>query len=116
MSLVRNGYKMMELEIDSETAEAIQAIEEILGDPRLQKEFTILKGQLQSLNNREMAYYRSAFIDHEHPALKRYLDRLWHRGWGGEPSMDELHGRAHRVNCPRLPGKPRGIHNPAGVV
>jgi Taurine catabolism dioxygenase TauD, TfdA family len=49
-------------------------------DTRLWMEFTIERGQLQYLNNREFAHYRSEFKDDE--TRKRHLIRLWFREQG----------------------------------
>ena len=48
-----------------------------MDDPRLWMEFTIERGQLQYLNNWEVAHYRSEFKDGA--GQKRHLVRLWFR-------------------------------------
>ena len=78
--LVRKGYALMETPLDAETAEALAALTEVMRDTRLWMEFTIDRGQLQYLNNREFAHYRSEFKDDE--TRKRHLIRLWFRRQG----------------------------------
>ena len=78
--LVRKGYALMETPLDAETAEALAALGEVMRDDRLWIEFTIDRGQLQYLNNREFAHYRSEFKDDE--TRKRHLIRLWFREHG----------------------------------
>jgi len=78
--LVRKGYALMETPLDAETEDALAALGDVLRDERLWIEFTIERGQLQYLNNREFAHYRSEFKDDE--TRKRHLIRLWF-GAGG---------------------------------
>lgn len=80
--LIRNGYALMGEELDAQGREALDALREILADPSLWVEFTIQRGQLQYLNNSEFAHFRSEFTDHDDPACKRHLIRLWYRGHG----------------------------------
>ena len=78
--LVRKGYALMETRLDAEAEEALEALLEVMKDRRLWMEFTIERGQLQYLNNREVAHYRSEFKDDE--TRKRHLIRLWFREQG----------------------------------
>jgi len=81
-SLIRKGYALMDEPLDPMGAEALAALDEVMQDDDLWVEFTIQRGQLQYLNNFEFAHFRSDFVDHEDPALKRHLIRLWYRGEG----------------------------------
>ena len=58
----------------------LDALLDVMQDTRLWMEFTIERGQLQYLNNREFAHYRSEFKDDE--MRKRHLIRLWFREQG----------------------------------
>ncbi|MDJ0610455.1 MAG: TauD/TfdA family dioxygenase [Kiloniellales bacterium] len=87
VSLVRKGYAVAGVEIDAGLAEALEALEAIADDQSLWFELPIERGQLQYLNNSQVAHYRSHFDDHEDPALKRHLIRTWHRD-AGRPSYD----------------------------
>jgi alpha-ketoglutarate-dependent taurine dioxygenase len=79
-ALIRKGYALMEADVDAETADALAALEAVLADTGLWLEFTIERGQLQYVDNREFAHYRSEFVDDaEH---KRHLVRLWFRERG----------------------------------
>jgi alpha-ketoglutarate-dependent taurine dioxygenase len=78
--LVRNGYALMEMEPPPDVRDALAALTEVLDDPALAIEFTIGRGQLQLLNNREFGHYRSAFEDE--PGAPRHLVRLWIREHG----------------------------------
>ena len=87
VSLVRKGYQVAGVPMDSETVEALAALEKVADDAELWFELPIERGQLQYLNNRNIAHYRSQFTDHEDPARKRHLVRTWHREWG-QPAYD----------------------------
>ena len=78
--LVKKGYALMEKPLDAEAEDAIEALAEVMQDTRLWMEFTIERGQLQYLNNQEVAHYRSEFKDDE--TRKRHLIRLWFREQG----------------------------------
>ncbi len=82
VSLVRKGYALAEQELDTETSDALEALESITSDPKLWFELPIERGQMQYLNNREIAHYRSHFEDSPQPGLKRHLLRTWHRSHG----------------------------------
>lgn len=86
-SLVRKGYERAEIEMDGETAGALAALEAVTGDPDLWAELPLARGQMQYLNNRVLAHYRSRFVDHDDPAKKRHLIRTWHRD-RGRPTYD----------------------------
>jgi alpha-ketoglutarate-dependent taurine dioxygenase len=78
--LVRKGYALMEVAPPADVQDALAALTEVLDDPTLTIEFTIARGQIQLLNNREFGHYRSAFTDN--PAVPRHLVRLWARERG----------------------------------
>ena len=78
--LVRKGYALMETPPPPDVQDALSALTDVLSDPALTIEFTIARGQIQLLNNREFGHYRSAFTDD--PASPRHLVRLWVREAG----------------------------------
>jgi alpha-ketoglutarate-dependent taurine dioxygenase len=82
VSLVRKGYQVAGIEMDNETADALAALKTVADHPDLWFELPIERGQLQFLNNRDIAHYRSTFRDHEDPARKRHLVRTWYRERG----------------------------------
>lgn len=85
--LIRKGYEVAGVPMDAETADALAALEEVADAPELWFELSIERGQMQYLNNRTIAHYRSEFTDCEDPARKRHLVRTWHREHG-LPSYD----------------------------
>ncbi len=82
VSLIRKGYEVAGVDIDSETRDALAALEAVADHSDLWFELSIERGQLQFLNNRNVVHYRSRFIDDEDPARKRHLVRTWHREHG----------------------------------
>ena len=87
VSLIRKGYDVAGLEMDTETGDALAALESVAEDPKLWFELSIERGQVQYLNNRSIAHYRSEFTDHDDPSRKRHLVRSWHRE-NGLPTYD----------------------------
>ncbi len=87
VSLVRKGYEVAGVEIDSETRAALTALETVADHPDLWFELPIERGQVQFLNNRDVAHYRSEFTDDDIPERKRHLVRTWYRE-RGLPSYD----------------------------
>ena len=54
----------------------------VVDSPELWVEFTIERGQIQYLNNREFAHSRTDFRDAAEPNRKRHLLRVWTREEG----------------------------------
>lgn len=86
-SLIRKGYDVAGVTMDAATRDAVAALEEVADSADLWFELPIERGQLQYLNNRTIAHYRSAFEDHDDPTRKRHLVRTWHRE-AGSPAYD----------------------------
>jgi alpha-ketoglutarate-dependent taurine dioxygenase len=81
-SLVRKAHDLLGIPMEAEVEDALAALDEVLADPRFWIEFTIDRGQLQYLDNREVAHFRSQFEDHPDPDRKRHLVRTWLRDRG----------------------------------
>jgi alpha-ketoglutarate-dependent taurine dioxygenase len=82
VSLVRKGYDVAGAQMDNETSDALAALETVADHPDLWFELPIERGQVQFLNNRDLAHYRSEFTDDDDPARKRHLVRTWYRERG----------------------------------
>lgn len=80
--LVRKGYALLGEPLDPVLDEALTALRETTEDPSFWVESAIERGQLQYLDNNDVAHFRSEFSDHPEPALKRHLVRTWHRNAG----------------------------------
>ncbi len=57
--------------------EAMDLLDEILRRPALMYDMYLQPGDMQLLNNHTMLHSRTEFVDHEDPARKRLLYRLW---------------------------------------
>ena len=86
-SLVRKGYDVAGAELDEGLEAALKAVDHVTTADDLWIEAPLQRGQVQYLNNHELAHYRSEFVDGGDPAKKRHLYRLWHRA-DGDRSYD----------------------------
>ena len=80
--LIKNGQELAGETLDTEGAEALAAARAIVEDPQLCVEFTISRGQLQYLDNRQFAHSRTEFRDWDEPERKRHMLRYWTREEG----------------------------------
>jgi len=81
-SLVRAGYQVAGLAMDTSLANALAAVDTVSTSEDLWYEAALEPGQIQYLNNHEIGHYRSEFVDHDEPHMRRSLYRLWHRADG----------------------------------
>lgn len=79
---VVNGYKLAGEAIDPEGLEALEALEAIMNEKGLARDFFFERGQIQIVDNRRCGHRRTEFHDYPEPERKRHLVRLWLRGWG----------------------------------
>ena len=63
--------------IDPEHFEALERFDRMLGSPALQYRMYLKPGDLQILNSHVNLHARTNFVDHENPALRRLLFRMW---------------------------------------
>ena len=80
--LISAGADLAGKPLDGEGREALQAMQSIVDLPELWVEFTIERGQVQYVNNRQFAHSRTDFTDATEPHLKRHMIRLWTREEG----------------------------------
>ena len=80
--LIATGADLAGDLLDGEGLEALEALRAIVDSPELAVEFTIERGQVQFINNRQFAHSRTDFKDAPEPHLKRHLIRLWTREEG----------------------------------
>jgi alpha-ketoglutarate-dependent taurine dioxygenase len=79
---VVNGYALAGATLDAQGAAALDALENILNEPAMWKDFIFEPGQIQFLDNLRCGHKRTAFVDHDEPDRKRRLVRLWLRNRG----------------------------------
>ena len=83
-SLVRKGYQVGKIAMDTLLKDALEAIDAITSSADLWVEAPLSRGEIQYLNNHELGHYRSNFVDHNDETKKRHLYRLWHRTDGNQ--------------------------------
>lgn len=87
VNLNEKGHMVAGQDMDARTKAAVEALKDVTSGEDLWFELPIERGQIQYLNNVEVAHYRSEFTDNPDPAMKRHLVRTWHRAWG-TPAYD----------------------------
>ena len=63
--------------MSSEQVEALDLLDELMADDRFTYSMKLSQGDLQILNNYVNVHSRTSFEDHDDPARKRHLLRLW---------------------------------------
>lgn len=81
-TLIRNGYELAGELLDQEGQAALTVLQEVLSDESLWWEGMLERGQVQFLNNFDLAHTRTAFQDADDPVLKRHMVRFWLREEG----------------------------------
>ncbi len=79
---IRGGYALKAEPLDNEGATAVAALLDLFDDETLSADFDLGPGQMQFVNNRVLGHSRSEFEDHDDPASRRHLVRLWLREHG----------------------------------
>lgn len=81
-ALIESGEALAGAPLDAEGREALAAMRAVAEAPERSVEFTIERGQLQYLDNRQFAHSRTHFRDADEPERKRHLIRIWVRDAG----------------------------------
>ena len=79
---VVNGQALAGEPLDPESQAALDALEAVMTRPDLAMTHAFEPGQIQLVNNRQIAHRRTAFRDWPEPERKRHLVRLWLRDAG----------------------------------
>ena len=79
---IHNGHKLAGEPLDDTGRAALLALRDVVDDPASWIEFTIERGQLQYINNRQFAHCRTAFTDATDGSRRRHLIRIWNRSEG----------------------------------
>jgi len=79
---VRNGQALAGVSLDAPGEAALDELDRIMEQPDLRMDFHFELGQMQFVNNRQIAHKRTAFRDWPEPERKRHLIRLWLRDRG----------------------------------
>jgi hypothetical protein len=97
------GEPLSDLEKD-----ALDFLEEVARRDEVLLELTLRPGEASFINNYEMLHARTAFVDHDDPAKKRLLYRLWLEGGPPRPMRKEVHlyqNRSGRMGVDPQPGR-----------
>jgi len=78
--VIRDGYALAGETMDGETSAFLDAVERLVADPALRRDFHFERGQIQIINNAFIGHARTNFRDD--PARPRHLLRLWLRNHG----------------------------------
>ncbi len=79
---IHSGYTLQNEPMDEEAVAAFAALKEVFARTELTFNFTLVRGQLQYANNRELCHRRTGFEDFEDPGMKRNIVRVWLRNAG----------------------------------
>ena len=79
---VRNGQALAGVPLDAEGEAALDELDRTMDREDLRMDFHFEAGQMQFVNNRQIAHKRTGFRDWPEPARKRHLVRLWLRDHG----------------------------------
>lgn len=79
---IHKGYALAGQELDAQGKEALSALQTIVNDADHWVEFRMERGQIQFINNRQLAHARTAFTDHQGISKQRHLIRCWYRADG----------------------------------
>ena len=81
-ALIPRGYALAGKPLDDAGQRALASLAEILAEPALAVHFDLTPGQILILNNAFIGHARTAFRDHDDPAKRRLMLRLWLRDEG----------------------------------
>ncbi|HEY1727641.1 MAG TPA: TauD/TfdA family dioxygenase [Candidatus Baltobacteraceae bacterium] len=79
---IYGGYQLRGEAMDTQTASALETVQDVFNTPELRVELEFEPGQIQFVNNRRTGHARTEFIDGARPDQKRHLERLWLRDTG----------------------------------
>src|ERR1700734_4026133 len=97
------GEPLSELEKD-----ALDFLESVAQRDEVRLELRLAPGEASFINNYEILHARTAFVDHDDPAKKRLLYRLWLEGEPPRPMRQEVHlyqNRSGRMGVDPQPGR-----------
>ena len=78
----KSGYTMMNETMDEPAVKAIETLRKVFNKEALRFDFVMERGQIQYVNNLEIAHRRTTFEDYAEPQKKRLMVRLWLRNAG----------------------------------
>ena len=91
------GHEIMGLPLSRVEIEALDVFDSVLHDPSNRLDMMMEPGDLQLANNNAVLHSRTGFVDHDDPAQRRKLLRLW---------LEMPNARAHSPDFPGRNGFP----------
>lgn len=91
------GHEIMGLPLSRVEIEALDVFDSVLHDPANRLDMMMEPGDLQLANNNAVLHSRTGFVDHDDPAQRRKLLRLW---------LEMPNARAHSPDFPGRNGFP----------
>lgn len=77
-SAIRKGQKIEGVpKLSAAHEKAFDRLDELAASPALHLDMALEVGDMQILNNHQIMHSRTAYVDHEDPAQRRHLLRLW---------------------------------------
>lgn len=109
-SAVRKAQLMPEVpRISAQQNEAMDYFDSLAESPRLHLDMSFERGDMQFLNNHWVLHSRTSYVDHDEPAEKRHLLRLWLACNDGPPFPPAMTESFQGLTAN---GRPNGIHVP----
>ena len=87
------GHEIRGLPLSRVEIEALDVFDAIIHDARIRLDMMLEPGDMQFANNYAVLHSRTEFEDHEEPALRRRLLRLWLKMPNARPLAPEFPGR-----------------------
>lgn len=85
--LLEVGHELMGEPIDAEGVAALDALYEVMSDPKINFTFQLEAGQVQYLHNWRCAHERTDYVDYDVPQKRRHLVRIFLRDEGARSYM-----------------------------
>src|SRR5579864_2433984 len=106
--VIDRGAKTLGQPLSELEKAALAFFEEAAQRDEVRLELTLRPGEASFINNYEMLHARTGFVDHDDPAKKRLLYRLWLMGEPPRPMRKEVHlyqNRSGRMGVDPQPGR-----------
>src|SRR5215472_2786995 len=106
--VIDRGAEALDEPLSDLEVEALAFFEDVARRDEVRLELRLAPGEASFINNYEMLHARTAFVDHDDPAKKRLLYRLWLEGEPPRPMKKEVHlyqKRSGRMGVDPQPGR-----------
>lgn len=106
--VIDKGAATLGTELSDLEKEALACFEAVAQRDEVRFEVMLKPGEASFVNNYEILHARTGFVDHDDPAKKRLLYRLWLEGRPPRPMRHEVHlyqNRSGRMGVDSQPGR-----------